>query len=41
MQVFYFRQLPLVSEECGVRILEVLVECLRDESIEVREMAAK
>ncbi|KZP00936.1 ARM repeat-containing protein [Calocera viscosa TUFC12733] len=41
MQVFYFRQLPLLSDECSVRVLDVLVECLEDEAIEVREMAAK
>jgi proteasome activator subunit 4 len=41
MQVFYFRQLPLLSDECSIRVLDVLVECLQDEAIEVREMAAK
>jgi len=41
MQVFYFRQLPLLSDDCSIRVLDVLVECLEDEAIEVREMAAK
>jgi proteasome activator subunit 4 len=40
IQVFYFRQLPLITE-CKVgEILEVLCKCLDDETVEVREMAA-
>ncbi|KAF8887958.1 hypothetical protein CPB84DRAFT_1816581 [Gymnopilus junonius] len=40
LQVFYFRQLPLISEIKIVEMLEVLCRCLDDEIVEVREMAA-
>jgi len=40
LQVFYFRQVPLISETQVLEILEVLCKCLDDEVIEVREMAA-
>ncbi|KAF9014988.1 hypothetical protein BDQ17DRAFT_1418116 [Cyathus striatus] len=40
VQVFYFRQLPLIGEIKIVEMLEVLCRCLDDEIIEVREMAA-
>ncbi|KAF9036519.1 hypothetical protein BDZ89DRAFT_1100671 [Hymenopellis radicata] len=40
VQVFYFRQVPLISEVKVVEILEVLCKCLDDEVVEVREMAA-
>jgi len=40
VQVFYFRQVPLISEIKIVEILEVLCKCLDDEVVEVREMAA-
>ncbi|KAF8898398.1 hypothetical protein BD779DRAFT_1607219 [Infundibulicybe gibba] len=40
MQVFYFRQVALISETKVVEILEVLCKCLDDEVVEVREMAA-
>ncbi|KAF7437108.1 hypothetical protein PC9H_003942 [Pleurotus ostreatus] len=40
VQVFYFRQVPLISEIKVVEILEVLCRCLDDEIVEVREMAA-
>ncbi|KAK0456353.1 hypothetical protein EV421DRAFT_1699087 [Armillaria borealis] len=40
VQVFYFRQVPLISEAKVVEILEVLCQCLDDEVVEVREMAA-
>ena len=37
--VFYFRQLPLISEAKLLQILEEVSRCLDDENIEVREMA--
>jgi len=40
VQVFYFRQLPLISEVKVIEILEVLCKCLDDEVVDVREMAA-
>ncbi|KAF8649879.1 hypothetical protein AX16_005641 [Volvariella volvacea WC 439] len=40
LQVFYFRQIPLISDYKIVQILEVVCSCLDDEVIEVREMAA-
>ncbi|KAJ7130046.1 hypothetical protein C8R43DRAFT_1025561 [Mycena crocata] len=40
VQVFYFRQLPLISEGKVIEILEVLSRCLDDEVVDVREMAA-
>ncbi|KAK0473258.1 hypothetical protein IW261DRAFT_1553160 [Armillaria novae-zelandiae] len=40
VQVFYFRQVPLISEAKVVEILEVLCQRLDDEVVEVREMAA-
>ncbi|CCA68831.1 hypothetical protein PIIN_02692 [Serendipita indica DSM 11827] len=40
LQVFYFRQLPLLSDIKVIRILEVVCACLDDENIAVREMAA-
>ncbi|KAF8226105.1 hypothetical protein L208DRAFT_1425249 [Tricholoma matsutake] len=40
LPVFYFRQVPLISEVKIIEILEVLCRCLDDEVVEVREMAA-
>jgi len=40
VQVFYFRQVPLLSDAKITEILEVLCKCLDDEVVEVREMAA-
>ncbi|EPQ60969.1 hypothetical protein GLOTRDRAFT_135553 [Gloeophyllum trabeum ATCC 11539] len=40
VQVFYFRQMPVISEIKLVEILEVVCKCLDDDVIEVREMAA-
>ncbi|KAI5124439.1 hypothetical protein M0805_008323 [Coniferiporia weirii] len=40
LQIFYFRQLPLISEAKVLEILEVICRCLDDENVEVREMAA-
>ncbi|KAJ7462702.1 hypothetical protein B0H11DRAFT_2310714 [Mycena galericulata] len=40
VQVFYFRQLPLIAEVKVIEILEVLCKCLDDEVVDVREMAA-
>ncbi|KAF7319927.1 Membrane protein [Mycena kentingensis (nom. inval.)] len=40
VQVFYFRQMPLISEAKVLEILEVLSKCLDDEVVDVREMAA-
>ncbi|GLB36425.1 putative protein with domain of unknown function (DUF3437) [Lyophyllum shimeji] len=39
-QVFYFRQVPLINDYKIVEMLEVICECLDDEVVEVREMAA-
>jgi proteasome activator subunit 4 len=38
---FYFRNLLMVPPETISKLTKVLVDCLRDENIEVREMAAK
>lgn len=40
LQVFYFRQSPLINDDQISRILEVVCLCLNDEVVEVREMAA-
>ncbi|KAM6497955.1 hypothetical protein JOM56_005903 [Amanita muscaria] len=40
LQVFYFRNVPLIADNKVVEILEVLCQCLDDEVVEVREMAA-
>ncbi|RDB28522.1 Proteasome activator complex subunit 4 [Hypsizygus marmoreus] len=40
VQVFYFRNVPQISEIKIVEMLEVLCKCLDDEVVEVREMAA-
>ncbi|KAF8624763.1 hypothetical protein AX15_005657 [Amanita polypyramis BW_CC] len=40
LQVFYFRNVPLIADSKVVEILEVLCQCLDDEVVEVREMAA-
>jgi proteasome activator subunit 4 len=40
VQVFYFRQVPLLSDGRITDILEMLCKCLDDEVVEVREMAA-
>lgn len=40
LQILYFRQAPIISEEMVVRIQDVLSECLSDEVVEVRERAA-
>ncbi|KAJ7783436.1 hypothetical protein DFH07DRAFT_995453, partial [Mycena maculata] len=40
VQVFYFRQLPLIAGVKVIQILEVLCKCLDDEVVDVREMAA-
>ncbi|TFK30307.1 hypothetical protein FA15DRAFT_662249 [Coprinopsis marcescibilis] len=40
LQIFYFRQMPLISEFKLVEMLEVLCQRLDDEVVEVREMAA-
>ncbi|KAI0050704.1 hypothetical protein FA95DRAFT_1581074 [Auriscalpium vulgare] len=40
VQVFYFRQVPLLSDAKITEILEVLCKCLDDDVVEVREMAA-
>ncbi|KDQ20580.1 hypothetical protein BOTBODRAFT_169318 [Botryobasidium botryosum FD-172 SS1] len=40
LQVFYFRNLHMLSDDCISRIKDVLCDCLGDANIEVREMAA-
>ncbi|KAG8953343.1 hypothetical protein FRC04_002753 [Tulasnella sp. 424] len=41
LQVFYFRNLLNLPDTSVQRVMEVLLECLRDENVEVRETAAK
>lgn len=41
LQVFYFRNLLNLPDAAVKRVLDVLLECLRDENVEVRETAAK
>ncbi|KAH8120571.1 ARM repeat-containing protein [Phellopilus nigrolimitatus] len=40
LQIFYFRQVPLIKEAKVLEILEIICRCLDDENVEVREMAA-
>jgi len=40
LSVWYFRNLPNLSQSVVSRILAILVECLKDENVEVREVAA-
>ncbi|EJD55475.1 hypothetical protein AURDEDRAFT_109790 [Auricularia subglabra TFB-10046 SS5] len=40
LQVFYFRQFTLISDEKVSEILEIICGCLDNEIVEVREMAA-
>ncbi|KAH7104159.1 hypothetical protein BKA62DRAFT_635182 [Auriculariales sp. MPI-PUGE-AT-0066] len=40
LQVFYFRQFTMISDEKVSEILEVICGCLDNEVVEVREMAA-
>ncbi|KAF5374850.1 hypothetical protein D9758_000077 [Tetrapyrgos nigripes] len=40
VQIFYFRQLPLISDAKIVQILEALCRSLDDEALEVSQMAA-
>lgn len=40
LSVWYFRNLPNLSQDMVDRVMEVLVECLQDENIEVRETSA-
>jgi proteasome activator subunit 4 len=40
LQVFYFRQMPLITDTKIVEILEVICQCLDDDVVEVREKAA-
>ncbi|KAG6910583.1 hypothetical protein DXG01_009534 [Tephrocybe rancida] len=39
--VFFYRNLLSISEEGAVQVMDVLLECLGDENVEVREMASK
>ncbi|CEL52206.1 Proteasome activator complex subunit 4 OS=Xenopus laevis GN=psme4 PE=2 SV=1 [Rhizoctonia solani AG-1 IB] len=41
LQVFYFRNLPSMTDTIITRIIGVLLECLKDDNVEVRQMAAK
>ncbi|KAG9009627.1 hypothetical protein FRB90_008255, partial [Tulasnella sp. 427] len=41
LQVFYFRNLLNLPDNSVQRVMDVLLECLRDENVEVRETAAK
>ncbi|KAG8737973.1 hypothetical protein FRC10_007440 [Ceratobasidium sp. 414] len=41
LQVFYFRNLPSMSDAIITRIVDVLLLCLKDDNVEVRQMAAK
>jgi proteasome activator subunit 4 len=40
LQVFYFRQMPLITDSKIIEILEVICQCLDDDVVEVREKAA-
>jgi proteasome activator subunit 4 len=40
LQVFYFRQMPLIKDVKVIDMLDVVCHCLDDQVIEVREMAA-
>jgi proteasome activator subunit 4 len=40
LQVFYFRQMPLIKDLKVIELLDVVCHCLDDDVIEVREMAA-
>lgn len=39
--VFWYRNLTSFSEESVSKMMDVLLQCLQDENLEVREMAAK
>lgn len=39
--VFYYRNLTSFTAKSVGRVMEILLECLQDENVEVREMAAK
>lgn len=39
--VFFFRNLLSISNEGVTKMMEVLLDCLSDENVEVREMASK
>ncbi|CAA7258771.1 unnamed protein product [Cyclocybe aegerita] len=39
--VFFYRNLLSISQDGVAKVMDVLVECLSDENIEVREMASK
>ncbi|KAG8905939.1 hypothetical protein FRB99_007944 [Tulasnella sp. 403] len=41
LQVFYFRNLLNLSEGSVDQVMSVLLQCIRDENVEVRETAAK
>ena len=39
--VFFYRNLPSISQDGILKLMDVLLECLSDENVEVREMASK
>ena len=39
--VFYYRNLMSIPEDTTSKIMEVLLDCLADENVEVRDMASK
>lgn len=39
--VFFYRNLLSISAEGVSRVMDVLLECLGDENVEVRQMASK
>lgn len=39
--VFYYRNLMSIPGDTTSRIMEVLLDCLADENVEVRDMASK
>lgn len=39
--VFFYKNLISFTEESASNITDVVIECLSDENVEVREMAAK
>jgi len=39
--VFFYRNLLSISPEGMAKVMDVLLDCLADENVEVREMASK
>ena len=39
--VFFYRNLPSIPQEGVAKVMDILLDCLADENVEVREMASK